>query len=58
LTEAAITGQPVDLRALNAQAVTWCAEVNAVVHSEICAIPDQRPGRRTTAAHVIAVIAA
>jgi len=42
LTEAAITGQPVDLRALNAQAVTWCAEVNAVVHSEICAIPDQR----------------
>lgn len=22
--------------------MTWCAEVNAAVHSEICAIPDQR----------------
>jgi len=58
LTEAAITGQPLDLRTLNAQAVAWCSQVNAALHSEICAIPDQRPGRRTTAAHVIAVIAA
>jgi hypothetical protein len=41
LTEAAITGQPVDLRDINAAAVAWCAEVNAL-HSEICAVPDQR----------------
>jgi transposase len=39
LTEAAIAGEPVDLRALNSQAATWCAEVNAAVHSEICAVP-------------------
>ena len=42
LTEAAITGQPVDVRAANATAVAWCAEVNAAVHSEICAVPDER----------------
>jgi transposase len=44
LTEAAITGQPVDLRDMNAAAVAWCAEVNAAMHSEICAVPDQRLG--------------
>jgi transposase len=27
---------------LNAAATAWCAEVNAAVHSEICAVPDQR----------------
>jgi transposase len=42
LTEAAIIGTPVDLRAANAAAKTWCAEVNAALHSEICAIPDER----------------
>lgn len=42
LTEAAITGAAVDLRTANAAAVAWCAEVNAVAHSEICAIPNQR----------------
>jgi transposase len=42
LTEAVITGEPIDLRALNAHAATWCAEVNAAVHSETCAVPDQR----------------
>lgn len=42
LTEAAITGVPVDLRAANAAAKTWCVEVNAAVHSEICAVPDER----------------
>ena len=42
LTEAALTGEVVDLRALNGQAAAWCAEVNAAVHSEICAVPDQR----------------
>ncbi len=36
LTEAALAGEQVDLRALNAQAQLWCAEVNATVHSEIC----------------------
>jgi transposase len=42
LTDAAITGVPVDLRAANAAARAWCAEVNAAVHSEICAVPDDR----------------
>lgn len=42
LAEAAVSGTPLDLRAANAAAVTWCAEVNAVAHSEIQAIPDER----------------
>jgi transposase len=42
LTEAAITGVPVDLRAANTAAKAWCTEVNAAVHSEICAVPDER----------------
>jgi transposase len=42
LTDAAITGQAVDLRAANTAAKAWCVEVNAVMHSEICAVPDQR----------------
>ncbi|SUA72640.1 Transposase and inactivated derivatives [Nocardia otitidiscaviarum] len=42
LTEAAMTGRPVSLREANAAAKTWCAEVNSVLHSEICAIPDER----------------
>lgn len=31
-----------DPAAANAAAVAWCAEVNAAVHSEICAIPAER----------------
>ena len=31
-----------DLAAANQAAAAWCAEVNAAVHSEICAIPDER----------------
>ena len=31
-----------DLAAANATAAAWCAEVNAAVHSEICAVPAQR----------------
>jgi len=31
-----------DLVAANAAGVAWCAEVNAVVHSEICAVPAER----------------
>jgi transposase len=31
-----------DLAAGNAAAVAWCAEVNAAVHSEIAAVPDER----------------
>jgi hypothetical protein len=42
LTEAAITGTGVDLRAANTAAQAWCIEVNALVHSEICAVPDER----------------
>jgi transposase len=44
LTQAAIDGRAVDLRAANVAARTWCAEVNATVHSEICAVPDERLG--------------
>jgi hypothetical protein len=42
LTEAAIAGQPVDLRVANTAAQRWCAEVNAALHSEISAVPDER----------------
>jgi transposase len=42
LTQAAIDGGAVDLRAANVAARTWCAEVNATVHSEIQTIPDER----------------
>lgn len=42
LTEAAIAGTAVDLRSANAAAKAWCVEVNAAMHSEICAIPDER----------------
>jgi hypothetical protein len=31
-----------DLAAANAAAIAWCAEVNAAVHSQIAAIPDER----------------
>ena len=31
-----------DLAAANAAAAAWCAEVNGVVHSEICAVPAER----------------
>jgi len=42
LTQAAIEGTAAALRAANAAAVTWCAEVNAAVHAEVCAIPEKR----------------
>jgi transposase len=31
-----------DLAAANAAAAAWCAEVNGVTHSEICAVPTER----------------
>jgi hypothetical protein len=31
-----------DLAAANEKAVAWCAEVNGVVHSEICAVPAEQ----------------
>ncbi|QNK81097.1 hypothetical protein H7F38_04920 [Nakamurella sp. PAMC28650] len=42
LTEAQLAGRPVGVDAANAAAKIWCAEVNARVHSEIAAIPDER----------------
>ncbi|WP_431233551.1 IS21 family transposase [Mycolicibacterium psychrotolerans] len=42
LTQAAIDGRAVDLRAANAEATVWCAEVNAAMHSEIHAVPEER----------------
>jgi len=31
-----------DLLAANASAAVWCAEVNAAIHAEICAVPVER----------------
>src|SRR5690606_37868679 len=31
-----------DLGAANQRAADWCAQVNAAVHSETCAVPDER----------------
>jgi transposase len=42
LTQAAVDGMAIDVRSANVAAQAWCAEVNAAVHSEICAIPDER----------------
>jgi transposase len=42
LTQAAVDCVAVDLRSANVAAAAWCAEVNALVHSEISAIPDER----------------
>jgi hypothetical protein len=42
VTEAKVSGAPISVAAANTAAATWCAEVNAAVHSEICAIPDER----------------
>ena len=37
------SGDPfTDLAAANAAAAVWCVEVNAAVHSEICAVPAER----------------
>lgn len=37
------TGEPfLDLAVANAAAAAWCVEVNAVLHSEICAVPVER----------------
>jgi hypothetical protein len=38
------TGDPFpDLGAANTAAAAWCVEVNAVMHTEICAVPAERP---------------
>ncbi|MCX4097141.1 IS21 family transposase [Nocardia sp. alder85J] len=42
VTEAAIAGRTVTLREANIAAKAWCAEVNSTMHSEICAVPDER----------------
>jgi transposase len=42
LTEAKISGVPVSIGVANVAAAAWCAEVNAAVHSEIAAVPDER----------------
>ena len=41
-TEARLAGRPVTLTEANAAARAWMAEVNAAVHSEIHAVPDER----------------
>jgi len=42
LTQARLDGRPVEVYAANAAAQAWCAQVNAGVHSEICAVPQDR----------------
>lgn len=42
LTQAAVDGVAVDIQSANTAAAAWCADVNALVHSEIQAIPDGR----------------
>ena len=42
VTEATISGVPISVAAANAAATGWCAEVNAAMHSEIAAVPDER----------------
>jgi transposase len=42
LTEARLAGRVLTVGDANAAAVAWCAGVNAAVHSEICAVPDER----------------
>ena len=42
LTEARLGGRQVSVNEANVAAVAWCAQVNASVHSETCAIPDER----------------
>jgi len=42
LTEAAVAGAQLDIRAANIAAGVWCAEVNAAMHTEIQAVPDDR----------------
>jgi len=42
LLTAQLAGRPVSVHEANAAAAAWRAEVNAAVHSEICAVPDVR----------------
>ncbi len=42
LTDADVAGTPIDVHIANHAARVWCAEVNAAVHAEICAIPHER----------------
>ena len=47
-----------DLWTANDAAEAWCAEVNAVKHSEICAVPLQRSGQGAGGVAAVAVAAA
>lgn len=42
LTGSTSTSQPMCLSDRNEAAAAWCAEVNAALHSEICAVPAER----------------
>jgi transposase len=42
LAEARLAGRVIGVAAANVAAERWCAEVNASVHSETCAVPDGR----------------
>lgn len=42
LTEATLAGKAVSVHQANTAAAVWCEEVNAALHSEICAVPNER----------------
>jgi transposase len=45
LTETRLAGRELTLTEANTAAETWCAQVNAVVHSETCEVPIERLAR-------------
>jgi transposase len=52
------SGEPfADLAAANAAGAAWCVEVNAAVHSEICAVPGRAAGHRAGTAGTAALAA-
>ena len=51
LTEARLAGRVVGVDEGNRAAQVWCAEVNAAVHSQICAVAVAAGGHRSRAGH-------
>ena len=41
LTDAEVSGRPLDIHTANAAATAWCVEINAAMHSETMAVPDE-----------------
>ena len=41
LTDAEVNGRPLDIHTANAAATAWCVEINAAMHSETIAVPNE-----------------